>query len=113
MKKSSLEYLIRECASTILSEINKTEDDNGQSIIAVGAPGSLARIKSEYPKHIAILAQLFGKVTSKMEQDNIIAAAREMAGQVSEETQIEPYDAETDTSQPAPRERTEEVPPKK
>lgn len=66
-----------------LTEVNGVVDDFGKVQHAVGAPGSLARVRVEYPKHIEILAKLFSKVTSRMEQDNIIQAAREEAKKMS------------------------------
>jgi len=68
----------------LTTEVNGVVDDFGKVQGAVGAPGSLERVKIEYPKHISILAKLFSKVTSQMEQDNIIQAAREEAKKLSE-----------------------------
>jgi hypothetical protein len=92
-----------------VSEINHDVDDSGNSIIAVGSPNSLERLKSKFPKTIRSFAVLLSQIPDKKTQDLLIAAAREMNTNppVKETVQPEPYDAESDTFQPSPRDRTE------
>lgn len=86
--------------------MNYTENDNGQSVMAVGAPGSLARVKVEHPALIERLNALYhdscdsyGRgvdraiemiratgIRSEMETNNLLAAsnyAEEKAGSVT------------------------------
>lgn len=79
MKTNKLNNIIKECISDVISEINHLSTDDGSFPIAVGAPGSLSQVKATYPNAIKVIAEIFKKVKSRMEQDNIIVSAREMA----------------------------------
>jgi len=91
-----------------VDEVNYDNGEDGKPVMAVGAPNSLERIKVKFPKAIRAFAVLLNQYPDRATQDAIIAAARAMnTGPVKETSQPEPHDAETDTFQPSPRDRTE------
>lgn len=45
--------------------MNTIENDYGQVVIAVGAPGSQERVKAQYPKLINALISLYFQATSE------------------------------------------------
>ena len=49
MKLSEIKQIIDELISEELKEVNHTTDSSGKSVIAVGAPGSIARFAVEHP----------------------------------------------------------------
>ena len=49
MKLSEIKKTIDEVVGEVLKEVNYTTDDSGKHVIAVGAPGSLARFAVEHP----------------------------------------------------------------
>jgi hypothetical protein len=64
---------------------NHVTNDRGENVVAIGAPGSLERVKCERPElinHIAHQVRLAG-ITSRIEQVNVLRAAIE---QLSEES---------------------------
>jgi hypothetical protein len=72
-----------------VTEVNHTQDERGKSVIAVGAPGSIARMKVEYPDTIAAmvaaLTKRFGPPSPDL-HDVIQDAALAAAGKILDKT---------------------------
>jgi hypothetical protein len=52
MKKSEIKNILSEIIQEELKEINHTTDSSGESVVAVGAPGSIERFATEHPEVI-------------------------------------------------------------
>lgn len=61
--------------------MNSVTNDRGETVIAVGAPGSYARVVCERPKLIADIAQLIfdSGIKGRAEQNAVMIAAVELA----------------------------------